>query len=128
MIRRCSRGEKWLQGERGLRARNSKLRTVAADLFLKRGYDGVTIDKVFELAGGSKSTVYSEFGGKLRFIHQQHRDAFAENRNEGWRRSTIRGLDLEQSLKTLAFHILKLISAKRSWISIGCHWRSSDCP
>ena len=45
-------------------ARNGKLRTVAADLFLKRGYDGVTIDQVVELAGGSKSTVYSEFGGK----------------------------------------------------------------
>ena len=44
--------------------RNSKLQKVAADLFLKRGYEGVTIDKIVELAGGSKSTVYSEFGGK----------------------------------------------------------------
>jgi AcrR family transcriptional regulator len=45
-------------------ARNDKLQTVAADLFLKRGYDSVTIDQVVELAGGSKSTVYSEFGGQ----------------------------------------------------------------
>ena len=45
-------------------ARNSKLQKVAAELFLKRGYEGVTIDKIVELAGGSKSTVYSEFGGK----------------------------------------------------------------
>ncbi len=44
--------------------RNSKLQKVAADLFLKRGYDGVTIDRIVELAGGSKSTIYSEFGGK----------------------------------------------------------------
>ena len=44
--------------------RNTRLQKVAADLFLQRGYDGVTIDKIVELAGGSKSTVYSEFGGK----------------------------------------------------------------
>ena len=53
--------------------RNSKLQKVAADLFLKRGYEGVTIDKIVELAGGSKSTVYSEFGGKVWAVHQQYR-------------------------------------------------------
>jgi hypothetical protein len=53
-------GQKRTRGE----ARNGKLRSVAADLFLKRDYDGVTIDRVVRLAGGSKSTVYSEFGGK----------------------------------------------------------------
>ena len=44
--------------------RNSRLQKVAADLFLKRGYEGVSIDRIVEVAGGSKSTVYSEFGGK----------------------------------------------------------------
>ena len=44
--------------------RNSKLQKVAANLFLKHGYEGVTVDKIVEEAGGSKSTVYSEFGGK----------------------------------------------------------------
>lgn len=41
---------------------SSRLQKVAADLFLNRGYEGVTIDNIVELAGGSKSTVYSEFG------------------------------------------------------------------
>jgi len=52
--------EKRSRGE----ARNSKLQKVAAGLFLKRGYEGVSIDRIVELAGGSKSTIYSEFGGK----------------------------------------------------------------
>jgi AcrR family transcriptional regulator len=94
-------------------ARNGKLRTVAADLFLKRGYDGVTIDKVVELAGGSKSTVYSEFGGKCGLFISSIETLCRES-NEGLAKIDYTGLNLEQSLKKLAFHILKLITAKRS--------------
>src|SRR6185312_10012339 len=66
MIRKALKGDEGTMTAKRSRAeaRNGKLRTIAEDLFLKRGYDGVTIDKVVELAGGSKSTVYSEFGGK----------------------------------------------------------------
>jgi AcrR family transcriptional regulator len=94
-------------------ARNGKLRSVAADLFLKRGYDGVTIDRVVELAGGSKSTVYSEFGGKCGLFISSIETLCRES-NEGLAKVDYTGLNLEQSLKKLAFHILKLISAKRS--------------
>jgi AcrR family transcriptional regulator len=93
--------------------RNSKLQKVAADLFLKRGYEGVTIDKIVELAGGSKSTVYSEFGGKcglfIKSIENLCREA-----NEPLAKIDYTGLNLEASLKKLAFQILKLITAKRS--------------
>jgi AcrR family transcriptional regulator len=94
-------------------ARNDKLRSVAADLFLKRGYDGVTIDRVVELAGGSKSTVYSEFGGKCGLFISSIETLCRES-NEQLTRIDYAGLNLEQSLKKLAFHILKLITAKRS--------------
>jgi AcrR family transcriptional regulator len=94
-------------------ARNSKLQKVAADLFLKRGYEGVSIDKIVELAGGSKSTVYSEFGGKcglfIRSIENLCREA-----NQPLTRIDYTGLNLEESLKKLSFHILKLITTKRS--------------
>ena len=94
-------------------ARNSKLQKVAADLFLKRGYEGVSIDKIVELAGGSKSTVYSEFGGKcglfIRSIENLCREA-----NQPLTRIDYTGLSLEESLKKLSFHILKLITTKRS--------------
>ena len=93
--------------------RNRKLQKVAADLFLKRGYEGVTLDRIVELAGGSKSTVYSEFGGKcglfIRSIENLCREA-----NKPLAEIDYAGLNLEASLKKLSFQILKLITAKRS--------------
>src|SRR3984893_11652603 len=93
--------------------RNSKLQKVAADLFLKRGYGGVTIDKIVELAGGSKSTVYSEFGGKcglfIRSIENLCREA-----NKPLAQIDYAGLSLAASLKKISFLILKLTTAKRS--------------
>jgi AcrR family transcriptional regulator len=93
--------------------RNSKLQKVAADLFLKRGYEGVTIDKIVELAGGSKSTIYSEFGGKCGLFISSIENLCRES-NEPLTKIDYTGLNLEESLKKLSFHILKLITAKRS--------------
>ena len=108
--------------------RNSKLQKVAAELFLKRGYEGVTVDKIVELAGGSKSTVYSEFGGKcglfIRSIENLCREA-----NKPLEKIDYAGLNLEASLKKLSFHILKLITAKQSVdlhrLAIG---EAANCP
>jgi AcrR family transcriptional regulator len=108
--------------------RNGKLQKVAADLFLKRGYDGVTLDKIVELAGGSKSTVYSEFGGKCGLFITSIENLCRES-NEPLTKIDYTGLNLEQSLKKLSFHILKLITAKRSVelhrLAIG---EAASCP
>jgi AcrR family transcriptional regulator len=93
--------------------RNGKLQKVAADLFLKRGYEGVTIDKIVELAGGSKSTVYSKFGGKCGLFISSIENLCRES-NEPLTKIDYTGLNLEESLKKLSFHILKLITSKRS--------------
>jgi AcrR family transcriptional regulator len=93
--------------------RNSKVQKVAADLFLKRGYEGVTIDKIVELAGGSKSTIYSKFGGKCGLFISSIENLCRES-NEPLAKIHYTGLNLEESLKKLSFHILKLITAKRS--------------
>jgi AcrR family transcriptional regulator len=93
--------------------RNGKLQKVAAELFLKRGYEGVTIDKIVELAGGSKSTVYSKFGGK-RGLFISSIENLCHEANEPLTKIDYAGLNLEASLKKLSFHILKLITAKRS--------------
>jgi AcrR family transcriptional regulator len=103
MPKKRSRGE----------VRNGKLQRVAADLFLKRGYEGVTVDKIVELAGGSKSTVYSEFGGKCGLFISSIENLCRES-NEPLTKIDYTGLNLEGSLKKLSFHILKLITAKRS--------------
>jgi AcrR family transcriptional regulator len=108
--------------------RNGKLQKVAADLFLKRGYEGVSIDKIIELAGGSKSTIYSEFGGKCGLFISSIENLCRQS-NEPLAKIDYTGLNLEQSLKKLSFHILKLITAKRSVelhrLAIG---EAANCP
>src|ERR1700759_2446749 len=93
--------------------RNNKLQKVAADLFLKRGYEGVSLDKIVELAGGSKRTIYSEFGGKCGLFISSIENLCREA-NEPLTKIDYTGLNLEESLKKLSFHILKLITAKRA--------------
>ena len=103
MPKKRSRGE----------VRNGKLQKVAANLFLKRGYEGVTIDNIVELAGGSKSTIYSEFGGKCGLFISSIENLCRQS-NEPLAKIDYTGLNLEESLKKLSFHILKIITAKRS--------------
>src|SRR6266567_260240 len=108
--------------------RNTKLSKVAADLFLKHGYEGVSVDKIVALAGGSKSTVYSEFGGKCGLFISSIEKLCRES-NEPLGAVDYTGLNLEASLKKLAFSILKLIAAKRSVdlhrLAIG---EAANCP
>src|SRR5260370_11868419 len=108
--------------------RNSKLQKVAADLFLKRGYEGVTVDKIVELACGSKITIYSEFGGKCGLFISSIENLCRES-NEPLAKIDYTGLNLEKSLKKLCFPILKLITAKRSVelhrLAIG---EAANCP
>lgn len=44
--------------------RRERIVRLAAPLFLKKGYDNVSIDDVIAVAGGSKATIYAWFGGK----------------------------------------------------------------
>ena len=118
MLNKRSRGE----------VRNGKLQKVAADLFLKCGYEGVTVDKIVELAGGSKSTVYSKFGGKCGLFISSIGNLCREA-NEPLAKIDYTGLNLEESLKKLSFRILKLITSKRSVelhrLAIG---EAANCP
>jgi AcrR family transcriptional regulator len=108
--------------------RNNKLQKVAAELFLKRGYEGVTLDKIVERAGGSKSTVYSEFGGKCGLFISSIENLCRES-SEPLTKIDYKGLNLEDSLKKLSFQILKIITAKRSVelhrLAIG---EAANCP
>jgi TetR/AcrR family transcriptional regulator, mexJK operon transcriptional repressor len=44
--------------------RRERIVRVAAPLFLKHGYDNVSIDDIIDVVGGSKATIYAWFGGK----------------------------------------------------------------
>jgi TetR/AcrR family transcriptional repressor of mexJK operon len=45
-------------------ARRERIVRMAAPLFLKKGYDNVSIDEIIGVVGGSKATIYAWFGGK----------------------------------------------------------------
>jgi AcrR family transcriptional regulator len=51
------------QTSRGKRRSEGMLRT-AADLFLEKGYEQTSVDEIIQRAGGSKTHIYREFGGK----------------------------------------------------------------
>ena len=44
--------------------RRERVIRLAAPLFLKKGYDNVSIDEIIGVVGGSKATIYAWFGGK----------------------------------------------------------------
>ena len=48
---------------KGQRRRHAIL-TAAADVFILHGYEGTTLDMIIEQSGGSRSTLYTSFGGK----------------------------------------------------------------
>lgn len=45
-------------------SKRDRIVRLAAELFLERGYDGVSINDVIEVTGGSKGTIYSYFGSR----------------------------------------------------------------
>jgi AcrR family transcriptional regulator len=52
------------RGGRVTEARRQEIVRTAATLFIEKGYADVTIDEIIKLVGGSKTTLYSCFGGK----------------------------------------------------------------
>jgi TetR/AcrR family transcriptional regulator, mexJK operon transcriptional repressor len=56
----------------GVRKRSAKTREKivrsAAKLFLERGYDSVSINEIIAVVGGSKETIYSNFGNKAKLF------------------------------------------------------------
>lgn len=44
--------------------RNQALITAATEIFLQYGFEGATLDMIIERAGGSRSTLYKNFGDK----------------------------------------------------------------
>jgi TetR/AcrR family transcriptional regulator, mexJK operon transcriptional repressor len=59
--RRIARGPGRLET---VEQRRERIVRLAAPLFLKKGYDNVSIDEIIGVVGGSKATIYTWFGGK----------------------------------------------------------------
>ena len=59
----------------GLSVRGELILTAAKELFLKHGYDKTSLEMIIAEAGGSRRSIYNEFGNKqgllMAVLHQQ---------------------------------------------------------
>ena len=65
-------GQADLRPRAGKRANNKRDKIVrsAAKLFLERGYENVSINDIIDVVGGSKGTIYSNFGSKEKLFEE----------------------------------------------------------
>lgn len=93
--------------------KRAKILSVATELFLENGYEGVSVDTVVQLAGGSKTNVYSYFGDKaglfaavVQEICRQIVESFVD--------VNLDGLALEDALRTYGLAFLRAILGKEA--------------
>jgi AcrR family transcriptional regulator len=100
--RRTRRGE----------VRDAQLRARASELFLDRGYDGVSVDDIVREVGGSKTNVYSFYGGKdglfLAVMDEILQDVVVP-----LKRLKLGGLSLEAGLRKFARTLLTVLLEER---------------
>ncbi|QEZ46530.1 TetR/AcrR family transcriptional regulator [Cupriavidus oxalaticus] len=109
--------------------------STAADMFLEHGYDGVSLDDIVKACGGSKTNVYSYFGGKdglFVAVVERLCDRFLEKTEKGVdvsRCDAAQGLDkiahsfLQSLLDERHLAFLRLIFAEsRRFPALGNAW------
>jgi AcrR family transcriptional regulator len=100
--RRTRRGE----------VRDAQLRARASDLFLARGYDGVSVDDIVRTVGGSKTNVYSFYGGKDG-LFLAVMDEISQATVLPLKRLKLGGLSFEAGLRKFARTLLTVLLAER---------------
>lgn len=111
-----------LSGDKAPDPRRERIVRMAAPLFLKKGYDNVSIDEIIGVVGGSKATIYAWFGGKEGLfeavVHQKCDDVTLSIDTE------IRGT-LEEQLTRIGHSFLEtvltppILEFHRLMVSIG---------
>src|SRR5436305_13204493 len=88
--------------------RRERIVRLAAPLFLKKGYDNVSIDEIIGVVGGSKATIYAWFGGKEGLfeavVRQECRDVTMDLHVDATR-------SLEAQLTEIGQSVLKMVLA-----------------
>ena len=116
-------------------AKRAAILNVAADLFLANGYDGVSVDEIVKSSGGSKTNVYSYFGGKDglfvavveslcdRFLEKAEKLDLSRATDAAHGLHTIASSFLESLLEESHLAFLRLIIAEaRRFPQIGQVW------
>lgn len=85
----------------------------AAELFIERGYDSVSVDAIVKKVGGSKSNIYNYFGGKeglfraiVEDLSQQILSPLAE--------AEIDNLPPQQALNVIGKQVLSVVLSDRA--------------
>lgn len=101
---RTSRGEE----------RRALLFEVATELFLKFGYDNVSLDQIVEHAGGSKASIYKYFGSKQGLflaIYQDRSDKFINQIEIAVHQQDV---NIQQRLYHLLFDLYQIVADPKS--------------
>src|ERR1700745_3115397 len=108
-----------IPGERGAprrtrrgEVRDAQLRAGALELFLERGYDGVSVDDIVREVGGSKTNVYSFYGGKDG-LFLGVMDAILQDVILPLKRLRLGGLSFEAGLRKFAKVLLTVLLDER---------------
>jgi AcrR family transcriptional regulator len=84
----------------------------AAELFLERGYEGVSIDAITAIVGGSKRDIYRLFGGK-EGLFQRAVEKLAIERADLFRHSPPSD-DVRAALTSMGLRIIEVLLSPRS--------------
>lgn len=94
--------------------RCAMLLEVATDLFLKHGYEHVSLDQIVEHAGGSKATIYKYFGNKKGLflaICEQRRQRFIGQVERACQQPDV---DVRHKLSQLLFNLFEILNDEKS--------------
>ncbi|HEY2132859.1 MAG TPA: TetR/AcrR family transcriptional regulator [Acetobacteraceae bacterium] len=92
--------------------RDAQIRAHATALFLERGYNGVSIDDILREVGGSKTNVYSFYGGKDG-LFLAVMEATIKELVQPMLQVRVTGLPLEMGLLTFAETLLSVLLQQR---------------
>jgi AcrR family transcriptional regulator len=101
-IRRTRRGDE----------KSEQIRSTATELFLRRGYDGVSVDEIVRAVGGSKTNIYNHFRNKeglfVAIVKGLCEDILAS-----FIIIDVSALGVKEGLKTLALALLGILLQDR---------------
>ena len=86
---------------------------VATDLFIERGYDGVSVDAIVKEVGGSKSNIYNYFGGKEGLFRALVED-LSEQILSPLKQAEIENLPLKDGLTAIGKQAISVILSDRA--------------
>ncbi len=93
-------------------SRRDKFVDTATDLFLEQGYDAVTIDEIVRAIGGSKTSIYKNFGGKEGLLSESVQQMCA-NFLHGFEELDVSSLSPADGLRVLGTTLLRSLLEER---------------